>query len=84
MVEYQPRLKSFLAALEFLGTRVCKCVCDCPEGATASLTHMPNNVTTPPPGYVVPLQRTRFGENEFVSIVAPLVKNLPAIQETWV
>ena len=49
MVEYQPRLKSFLAALEFLGTRVCKCVCDCPEGATASPTHMPNNVTTPAP-----------------------------------
>ena len=49
MVEYQPRLKSFLAALELLGTRMCKCVCDCPEGATASPTHMPNNVTTPAP-----------------------------------
>ena len=52
MVECQPRLKGFLAALGLLGTRMCKCVCDCPEGATALPMHMPNNVTPPPSGYV--------------------------------
>ena len=83
MVECQPRLKGFLAALGLLGTRMCKCVCDCPKGATASPMHIPNNVTAPTLR-LCSLQRTCFGENEFVHIVAPLVKNLPAMQEIWV